>query len=363
MTVGFSNIFFFIIFLFCNFIFRTKFCSNFPGNHFENWKVSFSFICSALFLNRTHTYDFRVPLLREATGCNDPLPLCLYSFVLQPQSYEAVEPLDLEEFLMSQLRSGDATLMQELGEFPDDDLKVEQFEKECRTVQHSVPKDGWVTLARSSYFWTNCETASLIAFSVGRSWIHKWETVWRVTSSHGSWSPDGKHNCHSLGVRGHCWCCSWYRQKMKQTARGLRVWQTPQCAVICQLHCSVISLFLSYRCFDTTQTRTMTTWSSAFVLLILFERKCRVTCSRAGHFFILQLVLVPVSALTQGVYLCVWRCQGDGWSAYSERAGLHKLLRKQTFESDVQPEESEKPVRNTHLVTVSSHMQSPCGTI
>uniref|UniRef100_H2UHL7 Dedicator of cytokinesis 8 n=1 Tax=Takifugu rubripes TaxID=31033 RepID=H2UHL7_TAKRU len=48
-----------------------------------------------------------------------------------PQSYEAVEPLDLEEFLMSQLRSGDATLMQELGEFPDDDLKVEQFEKEC----------------------------------------------------------------------------------------------------------------------------------------------------------------------------------------------------------------------------------------
>lgn len=93
-------------------------------------------------LNRTYKYDFCVPLLHEATGCNHPLPLCVCSFVLQPQSYEAVEPLDLEEFLMSQLRSGDATLMQELGEFPDDDLKVEQFEKECRTVQHSVPKDG-----------------------------------------------------------------------------------------------------------------------------------------------------------------------------------------------------------------------------
>uniref|UniRef100_A0A674NJ54 Dedicator of cytokinesis 8 n=1 Tax=Takifugu rubripes TaxID=31033 RepID=A0A674NJ54_TAKRU len=91
---------------------------------------------------RTYKYDFCVPLLHEATGCNDPLPLSVCSFVLQPQSYEAVEPLDLEEFLMSQLRSGDATLMQELGEFPDDDLKVEQFEKECRTVQHSVPKDG-----------------------------------------------------------------------------------------------------------------------------------------------------------------------------------------------------------------------------
>uniref|UniRef100_A0A8C9YQ63 Dedicator of cytokinesis 8 n=1 Tax=Sander lucioperca TaxID=283035 RepID=A0A8C9YQ63_SANLU len=57
-------------------------------------------------------------------------------------SYEAVEPLDLEEFLMSQLRSGDSALMQELGDFPDDDLKVEQVEKECRTVRHSVPKDG-----------------------------------------------------------------------------------------------------------------------------------------------------------------------------------------------------------------------------
>lgn len=63
----------------------------------------------------------------------------------QPQSYEAVEPLDMEEFLMSQLKSGDAALMQELGEFPDDDLKVEQLEKECRTVRHSVPTDGWVS--------------------------------------------------------------------------------------------------------------------------------------------------------------------------------------------------------------------------
>lgn len=46
---------------------------------------------------------------------------------------------------MSQLRSGDSALMQELGDFPDDDLKVEQVEKECRTVQHSVPEDGCVT--------------------------------------------------------------------------------------------------------------------------------------------------------------------------------------------------------------------------
>lgn len=73
---------------------------------------------------------------------NDLLPLSVHPFVLQPQSYEAVEPLDLEEFLTSQLKSGEATLMQELGEFPDDFLKVEQIEKECRTERHSVPQDA-----------------------------------------------------------------------------------------------------------------------------------------------------------------------------------------------------------------------------
>uniref|UniRef100_A0A8C4EYC7 Dedicator of cytokinesis 8 n=1 Tax=Dicentrarchus labrax TaxID=13489 RepID=A0A8C4EYC7_DICLA len=71
-------------------------------------------------------------------------PFLHHSLIVQPQSYEAVEPLDLEEFLISQLRSGDSVLMQELGDFPDDDLKVEQVEKECRTVRHSVPEDGWV---------------------------------------------------------------------------------------------------------------------------------------------------------------------------------------------------------------------------
>ncbi|XP_056628526.1 dedicator of cytokinesis protein 8 isoform X1 [Triplophysa dalaica] len=59
-----------------------------------------------------------------------------------PQSYEAVEPVDLDEFLMSQLRSGDAELMQELGEFPDDDLELELVERECRTIRPSVPEEG-----------------------------------------------------------------------------------------------------------------------------------------------------------------------------------------------------------------------------
>uniref|UniRef100_A0A8C2KWU6 Dedicator of cytokinesis 8 n=1 Tax=Cyprinus carpio TaxID=7962 RepID=A0A8C2KWU6_CYPCA len=66
----------------------------------------------------------------------------LRKMVLLRTAYEAVEPVDLDEFLMSQLRSGDAELMQELGEFPDDDLGVELVERECRTLRPSVPEEG-----------------------------------------------------------------------------------------------------------------------------------------------------------------------------------------------------------------------------
>uniref|UniRef100_A0AAQ5XFJ3 Dedicator of cytokinesis 8 n=1 Tax=Amphiprion ocellaris TaxID=80972 RepID=A0AAQ5XFJ3_AMPOC len=98
------------------------------------------------------------------TNSNASASVCL----TVPQAYDAVEPLDLEEFLMSQLRSGDSALMQEFGDFPDDDLKVEQVEKECRTIRHSVPEDGveldphvrdcvksytqpWLVVSRSAY--------------------------------------------------------------------------------------------------------------------------------------------------------------------------------------------------------------------
>ncbi|XP_041753155.1 dedicator of cytokinesis protein 8 isoform X1 [Coregonus clupeaformis] len=129
-----------------------------------------------------------------------------------PQSYDAVEPLDLEEFLMSQLRSGDSALMQELGDFPDDDLEVELVEKECRTVRHSVPEEG--------------------------------------------------------------------------------------------------------------------------VELDSHVRDC-------------------VQSYTQPWLMVSRRCQGDGWSAYSERASLHKTLQKQTFESDVQPEKLETPVKSPSLAVLS----------
>ncbi|XP_053727875.1 dedicator of cytokinesis protein 8 isoform X1 [Synchiropus splendidus] len=125
-----------------------------------------------------------------------------------PQSYEAVEPLDLEEFLMSQLRSGDSALIQEFGDFPDDDLKVELVEKECRTVRHSVPEDG--------------------------------------------------------------------------------------------------------------------------VELDPHVRDC-------------------VKSYTQPWLVVTRRCQGDGWGAYSERSGLHKLLRKQIFQSDVPTEKQHEPVKSPTL--------------
>uniref|UniRef100_A0A8C7GLJ0 Dedicator of cytokinesis 8 n=1 Tax=Oncorhynchus kisutch TaxID=8019 RepID=A0A8C7GLJ0_ONCKI len=85
-----------------------------------------------------------------------------------PQSYDAVEPLDLEEFLMSQLQGGDAALMRELGDFPDDDLEVEHVEKECRTVRHSVPDEGWVAWSHVQY-----RIKSTIPVTTVRASLHK----------------------------------------------------------------------------------------------------------------------------------------------------------------------------------------------
>uniref|UniRef100_A0A8C8J347 Dedicator of cytokinesis 8 n=1 Tax=Oncorhynchus tshawytscha TaxID=74940 RepID=A0A8C8J347_ONCTS len=91
------------------------------------------------------------------------LYLTVLSLLLQPQSYDAVEPLDLEEFLMSQLQGGDAALMRELGDFPDDDLEVEHVEKECRTIRHSVPDEGWVAWSHVQYRIKSTITVTTVA--------------------------------------------------------------------------------------------------------------------------------------------------------------------------------------------------------
>ncbi|XP_037832858.1 dedicator of cytokinesis protein 8 isoform X2 [Kryptolebias marmoratus] len=109
---------------------------------------------------------------------------------------------------MSQLRSEDSALMSELGDFPDDDLKVVQVEREQHTVRHSVPEDG-VDL--------------------------------------------GPH-----------------------------------------------------------------------------VRDC-------------------VKSYTQPWLVVTRRCQGDGWITYSERTNLNKSLQKQTFESDVQPQNKDKPIKSPSL--------------
>ncbi|KAM6965427.1 LOW QUALITY PROTEIN: dedicator of cytokinesis protein 8 [Aplochiton taeniatus] len=143
-----------------------------------------------------------------ATNSNASASVCFS----MPQSVDAVEPLDLEDFLMSQLHSEDLALMQELGNFPDDDLEVEQVERECRTVRHSAPEEG--------------------------------------------------------------------------------------------------------------------------VELDPHVRDC-------------------VQSYTQPWQVVTRRCQGDGWSTYTERTGLHKVLRKQTFESDVQPEKLQTQVRSPSLAVLS----------
>uniref|UniRef100_A0A803WDI0 Dedicator of cytokinesis 8 n=1 Tax=Ficedula albicollis TaxID=59894 RepID=A0A803WDI0_FICAL len=59
-----------------------------------------------------------------------------------PSFYDAVDPVDFEAFLMTQLNNLDLDLAQELGDFPEDDLDVVFTPKECRTLQPSMPEDG-----------------------------------------------------------------------------------------------------------------------------------------------------------------------------------------------------------------------------
>ncbi|KAF4802994.1 hypothetical protein TURU_019556 [Turdus rufiventris] len=61
---------------------------------------------------------------------------------LKPSFYDAVDPVDFEGFLMTQLNNLDLDLAQELGDFPEDDLDVIFTPKECRTLQPSMPEDG-----------------------------------------------------------------------------------------------------------------------------------------------------------------------------------------------------------------------------
>uniref|UniRef100_A0A670KBS1 Dedicator of cytokinesis 8 n=1 Tax=Podarcis muralis TaxID=64176 RepID=A0A670KBS1_PODMU len=64
------------------------------------------------------------------------------SRIMRPQFYDAVEPVDFEGFLTMQLNNLDLELLQELGDFPEDDLEVVFTPKEHRTLQPSLPEEG-----------------------------------------------------------------------------------------------------------------------------------------------------------------------------------------------------------------------------
>ncbi|NWR21590.1 DOCK8 protein, partial [Emberiza fucata] len=77
-----------------------------------------------------------------AQSCQRSLSTPGFSTFHLPSFYDAVDPVDFEGFLMTQLNNLDLDLAQELGDFPEDDLDVVFTPKECRTLQPSMPEDG-----------------------------------------------------------------------------------------------------------------------------------------------------------------------------------------------------------------------------
>ncbi|NXU04743.1 DOCK8 protein, partial [Buphagus erythrorhynchus] len=77
-----------------------------------------------------------------AQFCQRSLSTPGFSTCNLPSFYDAVDPVDFEGFLMTQLNNLDLDLAQELGDFPEDDLDVVFTPKECRTLQPSMPEDG-----------------------------------------------------------------------------------------------------------------------------------------------------------------------------------------------------------------------------
>ncbi|ETE67870.1 Dedicator of cytokinesis protein 8, partial [Ophiophagus hannah] len=61
--------------------------------------------------------------------------------IREPQFYDAVDPVDFEGLLMMQLNNLDSELLQELGDFPEDDLEVVYAAKEHRTLEPSLPEE------------------------------------------------------------------------------------------------------------------------------------------------------------------------------------------------------------------------------
>ncbi|XP_069619933.1 dedicator of cytokinesis protein 8 isoform X2 [Ranitomeya imitator] len=95
-------------------------------------------------LNRYSSAEVRKNVTLHSTGFLHQRSLSTpTSSALQlPPFYDAVDPVDFENYLMTHMNSHNHELLQDLGDFPEDDLDLVAKPKDCRTLQPSLPEDG-----------------------------------------------------------------------------------------------------------------------------------------------------------------------------------------------------------------------------
>ncbi|XP_066460304.1 dedicator of cytokinesis protein 8 isoform X3 [Eleutherodactylus coqui] len=95
-------------------------------------------------LNRYSSAEVRKNVTLHSTGILHQRSLSTpnTSTLQLPPFYDAVDPVDFENYLMALINSHSHELLQELGDFPEDDLDLVYKPKDCRTLQPSLPEDG-----------------------------------------------------------------------------------------------------------------------------------------------------------------------------------------------------------------------------
>lgn len=95
-------------------------------------------------LNRYSSAEIRKNFTLHSTGILHQRSLSTpTATTLQlPPFYDAVDPVDFENYIMTHITSHNQELLQELGDFPEDDLDLVYKPKDCRTIQPSLPEDG-----------------------------------------------------------------------------------------------------------------------------------------------------------------------------------------------------------------------------
>ncbi|KAG8455210.1 hypothetical protein GDO86_001415 [Hymenochirus boettgeri] len=100
----------------------------------------------AMKLNRNSSAEIRKHLSLQYSGEFIPMRgtgTPTTSALQLPPFYDVVDPVDFESFLMTHINNQDSEFLQDLGEFPEDDLDLVFKAKECRTVQPSLPEEGF----------------------------------------------------------------------------------------------------------------------------------------------------------------------------------------------------------------------------